>query len=107
MKHANKSGKAPAALSQPQSRAISDHDIEVETFVGNLQNARSVYRGCPELVTAKRFPEQWRQAFRQFYKEVPSDHETQKPPSLKILTEELTPATNLVDENGAIQDPPT
>jgi hypothetical protein len=143
MKHSSKrtSGKAAAALSQPQQTARAEKeptaeqiketlqryvDNELDQFNAHLEIARRIWRGNRKLVESPRYPEPWRAIAVKSDGAAPIDREIEIAPTveqlrkrgLRIATEiatkhanapdgQLSPATNLLNENGYLQDPPT
>ena len=70
-------------------------DSQLEDFTNNLEIARSLYRGCPDLVTAPEFPEPFRSLCIEHHGAEPSDDaEHYAPPLLfdrAALRESLRP----------------
>jgi hypothetical protein len=101
---------------------------EIEQFNCDLEIARRVYRSNPKLVTSKNYPEPWRTLAIEGGNFL-GDRDTQKALSIEELRRqelpearriatlsanktgshdaELSPATNLLNEHGALEDPPT
>lgn len=103
---------------------------DVDQFNYNLEIARRVYRSNLKLVQAPSYPEPWRTLYIESNEgQAPSDRDTEKAPSIAQLRKqhlpqaietatlwankegthdtELSPATNLVNGNGALEDAPT
>ena len=93
------SGKAPAALSQPQQTATAKKkptaeqienalvglvDAELQQFNCDLAIARRVYRSNPKLVTSKSYPEPWRSVSIGAGHTI-GDRDTQKAPTVEQL----------------------
>jgi hypothetical protein len=123
MKHStrSKSGKAPAAISQPatdnqaQKQPSSEQiektlaalvNQEVHQFNCDLEIARRIYRSNPQLVKSPRYPEPWRTLFTEELGEAPGDQDTQEALSIAQMRRKLRPfareiATDLVNKDGA------
>lgn len=64
---------------------------EMQRFAGNLELARSVYRGAPALVKAAHYPKEWLPWFRKACNSVPDDKEIDKAPTIEELRESKLP----------------
>lgn len=56
---------------------------ELHCFAGNLQLARTMFRACPDLVTAKQYPPEWAPFFQEVNGHKPSDQEVESVPNLE------------------------
>lgn len=63
---------------------------ELQRFAGNLQLARTMFRACPDLVTAKHYPPEWMPFFQEAHDHKPSDGEVESVPNLKLFRQLAT-----------------